>query len=590
MEGTIPNPPNTRIAVVTGGNKGIGLEVCRQLAAAGITVVLTARDEKRGVAAVEKLREAGLSDVIFHQLEITDAPRSPSISRLTDFLKTRFGKLDILVNNAAIGGVEYVQDPVDSSLTSNEKFGGMDQLQRLEWMATAVRETYAAAREGLQTNYYGTKHVIEALLPLLQASSDGRIVNVSSEWGLLRLINNEELKQELNDNVEKLTEERLDEILDTFLNDFKAGEVEAHGWPKHFSAYKLSKVTLNAYSRILARRHPELRINCAHPGYVKTDMTLQSGLLTPEEGASNLVNVVLLPEGGPTGTFFALGQEAPFRKVMEEAIPDPANARIAVVTGGNKGIGLEVCRQLAGAGITVVLTARDEKRGAAAVEKLREAGLSDVIFHQLEITDAPSVARLADFLKIRFGKLDILVNNAAVIGAVEHVQDPADNSLTSKEKISGMDKRRRLEWFANAVRETYDAAREAVQINYYGTKHVIEALLPLLQASSDGRIVNVSSERGLLRLINNEELKQELNDDVEKLTEERLDEILGTFLNDFKAGELEAHGWPKHFSAYKVSKVTLNVVLFTSSPNLNFSTMQKEDSPSHQTCGTCMEY
>ncbi|TKW05627.1 hypothetical protein SEVIR_7G188700v4 [Setaria viridis] len=312
MEGTIPNPPNTRIAVVTGGNKGIGLEVCRQLAAAGITVVLTARDEKRGVAAVEKLREAGLSDVIFHQLEITDAPRSPSISRLTDFLKTRFGKLDILVNNAAIGGVEYVQDPVDSSLTSNEKFGGMDQLQRLEWMATAVRETYAAAREGLQTNYYGTKHVIEALLPLLQASSDGRIVNVSSEWGLLRLINNEELKQELNDNVEKLTEERLDEILDTFLNDFKAGEVEAHGWPKHFSAYKLSKVTLNAYSRILARRHPELRINCAHPGYVKTDMTLQSGLLTPEEGASNLVNVVLLPEGGPTGTFFALGQEAPF--------------------------------------------------------------------------------------------------------------------------------------------------------------------------------------------------------------------------------------------------------------------------------------
>ncbi|KAK8449262.1 hypothetical protein SEVIR_7G188700v4 [Setaria viridis] len=188
----------------------------------------------------------------------------------------------------------------------------MDQLQRLEWMATAVRETYAAAREGLQTNYYGTKHVIEALLPLLQASSDGRIVNVSSEWGLLRLINNEELKQELNDNVEKLTEERLDEILDTFLNDFKAGEVEAHGWPKHFSAYKLSKVTLNAYSRILARRHPELRINCAHPGYVKTDMTLQSGLLTPEEGASNLVNVVLLPEGGPTGTFFALGQEAPF--------------------------------------------------------------------------------------------------------------------------------------------------------------------------------------------------------------------------------------------------------------------------------------
>ncbi|CAN6249484.1 unnamed protein product [Urochloa humidicola] len=310
MEGTIPNPPSTRIAVVTGGNRGIGLEVCRQLAAAGITVVLTARDEKRGAAAVAKLREAGLSDdVIFHQLEITDAP---SIARLADFLNIRFGKLDILVNNAAIGAVQYgAEDPADSSLTSEEKFNGMDRNQRLQWLANSVRDTYDAAREGLQTNYYGVKHVIEALLPLLQASSDGRIVNVSSEWGLLRLISNEELRQELND-VEKLTEERLDEVIDTFLNDFKAGKLEERGWPLHFSGYKVSKVTMNAYTRILARRHPELRINCAHPGYVNTEMTIHSGLLTPEEGASNLVKVALLPEGGPTGAFFDHGQEAPF--------------------------------------------------------------------------------------------------------------------------------------------------------------------------------------------------------------------------------------------------------------------------------------
>jgi (+)-neomenthol dehydrogenase len=83
--------------------------------------------------------------------------------------------------------------------------------------------------------------------------------------------------------------------------------------------------------------------------------------------------------------------------------------RVAVVTGGNKGIGLEVCRQLAGAGVTVVLTARDEARGAAAAERLKALGLPDVLFHQLDITDAPSIARLADFLKTRFGKLDILV-------------------------------------------------------------------------------------------------------------------------------------------------------------------------------------
>ncbi|KAF8704011.1 hypothetical protein HU200_031495 [Digitaria exilis] len=383
MEAAIPNPPNTRIAVVTGGNKGIGLEVCRQLASAGITVVLTARDETRGAAAVEKIREAGLSDIIFHQLEITDAP---SIARLAEFLKARFGKLDILVNNAAVGAVEYGQDPADSSPTREEK-----------------------------------------------------------------LINNEELKQELND-VEKLTEERLDEVLDTFLSDFKAGEVEARGWPKYFSAYKVSKVTMNAYTRILARMHPELRVNCAHPGYVSTDMTIQSGILTPEEGGSRVVRVALLPEGGITGAFFADGEEASFE--------------VAVVTGGNKGIGLEVCRQLASNGITVVLTARDEARGAAAVEKLTESGLSHVIFHQLEVTDAQSIARLAGFLKERFGKLDIL-------------------------------------------------------------------------------------------LFRNEQLKQELND-VEKLTEGRLDELLAMFLEDFEAGEAEARGWPMYFSAYKVAKAAMN--------------------------------
>jgi (+)-neomenthol dehydrogenase len=83
--------------------------------------------------------------------------------------------------------------------------------------------------------------------------------------------------------------------------------------------------------------------------------------------------------------------------------------RVAVVTGGNKGIGLEICRQLASNGITVVLTARDEKRGTAAVDALREVGLLDVMFHQLDISEPSSAARLADFVKDKFGKLDILV-------------------------------------------------------------------------------------------------------------------------------------------------------------------------------------
>ncbi|XP_051194698.1 salutaridine reductase isoform X2 [Lolium perenne] len=293
MEGAISSPSNARIAVVTGGNKGIGFEVCRQLASDGVTVVLTARDETRGTAAVEKLKGLGLSDVVFHQLEITDAS---SIIGLAGFLKTRFGKLDILVNNAAVGGVEYLQE-LD---TNEEKFSGLDYHQRLEWMVKNVNETVDGAKECVQTNYYGTKHVIEALLPLLQSSSDGRL-----------FINNEEVRQELND-IDSLTEKRLDELLDKFLKDFEAGALEARGWSTGFAAYKMAKAAMNAYSRILANRYPELRVNCAHPGYAKTDMTMSSGVLTPEEGARNVVKVTLLPEGGPTGVYFAKGEEASF--------------------------------------------------------------------------------------------------------------------------------------------------------------------------------------------------------------------------------------------------------------------------------------
>jgi (+)-neomenthol dehydrogenase len=127
----------------------------------------------------------------------------------------------------------------------------------------------------------------------------------------LQFINNEEVRQELND-IDSLTEKRLDELLDKFLKDFEAGALEARGWSTGFAAYKMAKAAMNAYSRILANRYPELRVNCAHPGYAKTDMTMSSGVLTPEEGARNVVKVTLLPEGGPTGVYFAKGEEASF--------------------------------------------------------------------------------------------------------------------------------------------------------------------------------------------------------------------------------------------------------------------------------------
>ena len=88
----------------------------------------------------------------------------------------------------------------------------------------------------------------------------------------MQFFRNEELKQELY-NVDKLTEERLDELLDMFLKDFEAGEVDARGWPAAFAAYKVAKAAMNAYSRILAAKQPALRVNCVHPGYIKTDIT-----------------------------------------------------------------------------------------------------------------------------------------------------------------------------------------------------------------------------------------------------------------------------------------------------------------------------
>uniref|UniRef100_A0ACD5UD73 Uncharacterized protein n=1 Tax=Avena sativa TaxID=4498 RepID=A0ACD5UD73_AVESA len=229
--------------------------------------------------------------------------------------------------------------------------------------------------------------------------------------------------------------------------------------------------------------------------------------------------------------------------------------RVAVVTGGNKGIGLEVCRQLASKGVVVVLTARDETRGAEAVLRLHASGLSDVMYHNLDVSDPSSAACLADFIENKFGKLDILINNAGVIGATADI----DTTAPLQDVLAGKNAMERLQWLLQHSTETYEEAKECLRINYFGTKYVTEALLPLLQASTDGRLVNVSSNYGLLRYFSGEDLKQELND-IENLTIERLDEMSRLFLNDYKDGNLKSHGWPAdpEYIAYKVSKALIN--------------------------------
>ncbi|XP_061997141.1 (+)-neomenthol dehydrogenase-like [Rosa rugosa] len=285
-----------RYAVVTGSNKGIGFETVRQLASKGITVVLTARDEKRGLEAVEKLKESGLSgQVVFHQLDVADPA---SIASLAQFIKTQYGRLDILVNNAAIFGA--IIDNTDGFKAAIESGAGPGQIDYTKLLT----ETYELTEECLQINYYGAKRTAEALIPLLQLSDSPRIVNVSSSAGKLKNIPSDRVKGVLSTDVENLSEESVDEILTEFLNDLKESLLESKGWPSAMSGYILSKAAMNAYTRILAKKYPGFRVNFVCPGYAKTDINLNTGGLPVEEGAASVVNLALLPNDGPTGQFF----------------------------------------------------------------------------------------------------------------------------------------------------------------------------------------------------------------------------------------------------------------------------------------------
>ncbi|KAK0598299.1 hypothetical protein LWI29_033489 [Acer saccharum] len=281
MAGSSTFLSSERYAVVTGGDRGIGFEICRQLASNGVKVVLTAIDKKRAVEAVEKLKEAdsGLSHLLVsHQLDVTDFA---SIDSLADFIRTRFGKLDIL--------------PYGEHVNWNE----------------LTTQNFNMAEECVKTNYYGAKIMAETLIPLLQSSDSARIVNVSALNGALKNIPSKWAQAVLGD-VESLTEEKIDKVLNKFLEDFKEENLEKEGWPTVLSAYVVSKTALNAYTRILAKKYPNFLINCVNPGYVRTEMTCNTGLLSAAEGAHYPLTLALLPIGGPSGLFFDRNEIYPF--------------------------------------------------------------------------------------------------------------------------------------------------------------------------------------------------------------------------------------------------------------------------------------
>lgn len=124
-------------------------------------------------------------------------------------------------------------------------------------------------------------------------------------------VSNEWAKGVFSD-VDNLTEERVDGVLKEFLKDFKEGFLERKCWPKYLASYIVSKVAMNAYTRILAKKYPTICINCVCPGYVKTDITLKTGFFTTEEGAAHPVRLALLPHGSPSGLFYIQSEATSF--------------------------------------------------------------------------------------------------------------------------------------------------------------------------------------------------------------------------------------------------------------------------------------
>ncbi|XP_021065512.1 carbonyl reductase [NADPH] 1-like isoform X1 [Mus pahari] len=267
-------PSYSRVALVTGANKGIGFaitrDLCRQFSG---DVVLTARDEARGLAAVQKLQAEGLSPR-FHQLDINN---SQSIRALHDFLLKEYRGLDVLVNNAGI-----------------------------VLKGTDLTHFHILREAAMKTNFFGTQAVCTELLPLIKIQ--GRVVNVSSLISLEALKNcSPELQQKFRS--ETITEEELAGLMNKFVEDTKKGVYEKEGWPN--SAYGVSKIGVTVLSRILARKLNEQRrgdkilLNACCPGWVRTDMAGPKATKSPEEGAETPVYLALLPPDaeGPHGQF-----------------------------------------------------------------------------------------------------------------------------------------------------------------------------------------------------------------------------------------------------------------------------------------------
>ena len=241
------------IALVTGANKGLGLETCRQLARRNITVLMGARDLQKGREAADSLTSEGLV-VEPVQLDVT---RADHMAQAKNLIETRFGRLDILVNNA---GMIHPEEPLLANSTE--------------------RVSLQALRETFEVNFFGQVALAQLLLPLIKKSPAGRIVNVSSILGSLTLQS---------------------------VESYEVTQVKP-------LAYDASKTALNQFTVHLAAslKKTPIKVNSAHPGWVKTFIGSQRAPLEVEEGAKTAVRLATLGPDGPTGKFFHFDEEVPW--------------------------------------------------------------------------------------------------------------------------------------------------------------------------------------------------------------------------------------------------------------------------------------
>lgn len=246
-----------KVALITGGNRGLGFETARELGELGITVVIGARDLASGEEAVAALAARGITAAAV-QLEITNPEHRQTVAA---YLSDQYGRLDILVNNA---GVFLDKDNASAAGPSNRTSETNEEI---------LRRTF-------DTNFFGTVSLTQELLPLLKKAPSARIVNLSSILGSLTL--------------------HSDPTSTIF--DSKA------------FAYNASKTALNAFTVHLAHELKEtaIKVNSAHPGWVRTSMGGENATLAPEEGGRTSARLATLDDSGPTGGYFHLDQTLPW--------------------------------------------------------------------------------------------------------------------------------------------------------------------------------------------------------------------------------------------------------------------------------------